>query len=137
MHEWLQRDFELQAMHLFKLAPGEPSNEYLFRFVDLVRLASPYFSGILRSAFTPEVEYPFYFSGAYLAELSNVGNVPHPFFGGVLVKALHEHDELICWSPTTLADDARERRVSRVLLGLAVMIMICNTWLFWRIMMGD
>lgn len=137
MHEWLQRDFELQAMHLFKLAPGEVSNEFLFRFVDLVRTARPYFAGVLRSAYPQEVEYPFYFSGAYLAELSSVGDVPHPFFGGVLVKALKEHDELISWSPPALRDDAREKFVSRVLLGLAVVIMVGNTWLFWRIMMGD
>jgi hypothetical protein len=136
MHQWLQRDFELQAMHLFKAAAGEPSNESLFRFVDLFRRAGAYLSTILNSAYVQAAACPLYFGGAYLGELASVGSVSHPFFDGVLVKVLHEHDELICWSPQALADDGREKRTSRVLLALAVLVMAGNAGLLWMTFMN-
>lgn len=135
VHEWLQRDFELQAMHLFKIRPGDPSNEQLFQFVDSLRQARSYFCGMLRGGYTQPGEDVFYFSGVYIAELSAVNGTIQPFLDGVLTKVLNEHDELICWSEQSLKDDARAKRTSLALLAVATAVMALNIGLIWKMTM--
>jgi hypothetical protein len=131
VHAWLLRDFELQAMQLFKSRAGLPINEDIFRFVDLIRRCRSYFTSILRSAFLQPAAGAFSFGGVYFAELSPSGNVPQPFLQGVLVKVLREHDEVISWTPEALIQDARQKRMSRFLLLLSVLFILSSVLVFW------
>jgi hypothetical protein len=137
LHGWLQRDFELQSMQLYKSRAGLPINEDIFRFVDLVRRSRTYFTSILRSAFLQPSSSAMCFAGVYFAELSPVSGVAHPFLQGVLAKALREHDEVISWTQETLDQDTRQKRTSRVLLLLTVLFLLANVYLFWKIVTGQ
>lgn len=136
LHSWLLRDFELQAMQLYKSSAGEPVNEDIFRFVDLIRRGRSYFTNILGSAFLHSPEPAFSFAGVYFSELTAVNNVSHPFLNGVLGKVLHEHDEVISWTTETLEQDARQKRTSRLLLVLAVGLMALDVWLIWTYLLA-
>jgi hypothetical protein len=136
LHAWLQRDFELQAMQLYKSRAGLPVNEDIFRFIDLIRRSRGYFASVLRSAFLQPSVAPFCFAGVYFTELSAVGTVSHPFLQGVLAKVLREHDEVISWTPQMIDQDRRQRRTARILLLLGGLFMLLNVYLFWEIVTG-
>ena len=131
VHSWLQRDFELQAMQLFRTHPGHAVNEDVFRFVDLVRRSRNYFTSVLDNAFDISPESAFHCGGIYFAELGTVDGVPHPLLGGILAKILHEHDDVISWTSERLRQDVRQRRVSRLMMTAAVALMATNIYLVW------
>lgn len=137
IHAWLHRDFELQAMQLYKSRAGLPINEEIFRFVDLIRQSRTYFTSILRSAFLQPAVAPFSFAGIYFTELSEAGTVAHPFLQGVLAKFLREHDEVISWTPQMIEQDQRQRRTARILLLLGGLFMLVNVYLFYEIVTGN
>jgi len=137
IHAWLHRDFELQAMQLYKSRAGLPINEEIFKFVDLMRQSRTYFTNILRSAFLQPAVSPFCFGGVYFTELSEAGGVAHPFLQGVLAKFLREHDEVISWTPQMIEQDQRQRRTARILLFLGALFMLLNIYLFYTIVTGN
>jgi hypothetical protein len=136
IHAWLHRDFELQAMQLYKSRAGLPINEDIFRFVDLIRQSRTYFTSVLKSGFLQPAVAPFCFAGVYFTELSEAGTAAHPFLQGVLAKFLREHDEVISWTPQMIAQDARQRRTARILLFLGALFMALNVYLFYQIVTG-
>jgi hypothetical protein len=136
IHAWLHRDFELQAMQLYKSRAGLPINEDIFRFVDLIRQSRTYFTSILKSAFLQPGVSPFCFAGAYFTEFSAAGDVAHPFLQGVLAKFLREHDEVISWTQQMIDQDMRQRRTARILLLLGGLFMAANVFLFYQLVTG-
>lgn len=133
LYDWLIRDFELQAMHLYRERPGDPDNESIFEFMDSFREGRKYYSGVLANAFAPDVTNQFYFGGLYLAELSPVGTEPMPFMNGVLAKLKQEHDELISWSDQALVDDRRNRRLSYLMFAMTAVMLVTSAGMVWNL----
>lgn len=134
--DWLIRDFELQAMHLYKDHPGDPDNEAIFEFVDIFRQGHKCWSGMLTSAFGHDTSNHFYFGGLYLAELSTVKSAPMPFMNGVLAKMRREHDELIAWSDQAIVEDTRNRRASYLLFTVTALLLIMSAGMVWNLVEG-
>lgn len=134
LHRWLFDFFRQQIYGFFAADVTQPSNQMLFRFLNLIEKSRENFSRILTNAFPDDVESKMYLSGVYFVELSTSG---HAFFDGVVARLRSDHDEVIGWTPAMLKRNQRISRLATVVTASAIGMLIVDTVFIFQRLFGN